>query len=277
MSGLSSMPVVAVAAVAFIAMVLGTVIGQGLRRWRQTRRPADDQESEQSVAQEGNLHGAVLGTLGLLLAFSFGMVIERYESRRALAIEEADAIEMAYLRAQILDEPHRSRLSNLLLDYTANRIELSAINGRSGPVLDKNDRLLTEIWAGVRNARKSAMENGVSTPLLAAFNDVIDLDSDRKIAWELRLPEDVLRLLLTYLVITALVIGYQIDGRRGRRAALVLFVLIATSIAFISDINRPQIGSEPESQEPLIMLLKSLKSQPPPAFDQFEGRVEKHP
>jgi hypothetical protein len=251
-------------------MVAGAAIGQVLRIWRAKRTAHDGDESGQSVAQEGNLHGAVLGTLGLLLAFSFGMVLERYEDRRALAIQEADAIEMAYLRAQILDEPHRSRLSNLLLEYTANRIDLSSVNGEGGAFLEKNDRLLTEIWAGVRAARESALADGMTTTLLIAFNDVIDLDSDRKIAWELRLPVDVLTLLLAYLVITTAVIGYQIDGPRGRRAALALFMLIALSIAFIADINRPQSGSEPESQEPLIMLLASLRAQPPPVFDQFE-------
>ena len=49
-----------------------------------------------------------------------------------------------------------------------------------------------------------------------------------------------------------------------------LFLLIALSIGVITDINRPMSGRSRESQEPMLMLLRSLKSQPPEVFDQFD-------
>jgi hypothetical protein len=54
------------------------------------------------------------------------------------------------------------------------------------------------------------------------FNEVIDLDTERKIGWELRVPIEVIFLLLVYLAVTAAVVGHQVDGPRGRRAALLL-------------------------------------------------------
>ena len=74
--------------------------------------------------QESYLVGSMLGLLALLLAFSFSMALDRYEERRHLVIQEANAIGTAYLRTQLLDEPHRARLSGLLVDYTDNRIAL---------------------------------------------------------------------------------------------------------------------------------------------------------
>ncbi len=57
---------------------------------------------------------------------------------------------------QLLDEPHRARLSKLLIDYTDNRIKLGTASGDQKADLASNDRLLTEIWAAVMAARDSA-------------------------------------------------------------------------------------------------------------------------
>jgi hypothetical protein len=255
---------------AFGAMVAGAVAGRALRRWQSGHTQEKSDESEESVEQGGYLLGAMLGTLGLLLAFSFGMVLDRYETRRELAVKEANAIGTAYLRAQMLDEPYRTQLSRLLLDYTVNRIGLASVGGNGTGSIAVNDRLLTELWTTVRSARESALTHGMTTTLLITYNDVIDLDAERKIAWQLRLPLEMLVLLISYLVITAGVVGYQTDGPRGKRAALIMFALLALLLSFVADINRPMSGREAESQKPLEALLRSLQAQPPPVFGGME-------
>jgi len=258
----------------FLAMLLAAWGGHSLRNWQHKRSQAESPESDDSIAQEGYLLSSALGLLGLLMAFTFGMVLSRYEIRRELVIDEANAIGTAYLRAQFLDEPHRSRLSHLLVDYTANRIQLASAGADSNTYLEKNDALLTEIWAAVRGSRESALAHGVTTALLVTFNEVIDLDAKRKLAWQLRLPAEVLVLLLAYLIITAAVVGHQVDGPRGRRAALLLLVLIAISLTVIIDLNRPMTGHERESQKAMIALLQSLRTQPPQVFDRFVAPSE---
>jgi hypothetical protein len=261
-----SVPVTGAAVLAM--MLLGAGAGVALHRWQAKKGARQEKESDESIAQEGYLIAAVLGTLGLLLAFSFGMVLNRYETRRELVVQEANAIGTAYLRTQLLDEPYRNRLSRLLVDYAANRVDLaSAAEGAQNRYIEKNDRLLTAMWAQVKAARESALSHGVTTALLQTFNEVIDLDTERKVAWELRLPPEILALLISYIVVTSVVIGYQIDGPRGRRAAVVLFALLALSITFLTDINRPMSGQSRESQKPMLMLLQSLRSQPPAVFD----------
>lgn len=265
---LTDLSIVGTGLATLFVLLVAAGIGQLIKRVQGRRSSAGGAESEPSIAQEGYLLSSALGLLGLLLAFSFGMVINRYEARRELVTTEANAIGTAYLRAQLLDEPHRSRLSNLLVSYTDNRIKLAAAADQK-PYLAINDRLLTEIWAAVSAARESAQAHGISVPILGTYNEVIDLDTERKIAWQLRVPKEVLVLLLVFLAVTATVVGHQVDGPRGRRAALVLFLLLALSITVITDINRPMTGSSRESQEAMRMLLASLKAQPPQVFDQF--------
>jgi hypothetical protein len=69
----------------------------------------------------------------------------------------------------------------------------------------------------------------------------------------------------------AAVVGYQVDGPRGRRAATVFFIAVALSITVITDLNRPMAGHARESQKAMLMLLQSLRAQPPHVFDRFNA------
>jgi hypothetical protein len=268
---LPDVSIVAIGIGTLAEMLIAAGAGHLLRKAQERRSPKKVRESGQSVAQEGYLIGGMLGLLGLLLAFSFGMVLNRYEARRELVTSEANAIGTAYLRAQLLDEPHRSRLSRLLVAYTGNRIELANAGGDRRVLLARNDQLLTDVWAAIRASRESALAHGVTTALLISYNEVIDLDTERKVAWDLRVPVEVGVLLIVYLAVMAGVVGYQVDGPRGRRAATVFFIAIAVSITVITDLNRPMSGHARESQKAMLMLLQSLRAQPPRVFDRFDA------
>ena len=71
------------------------------------------------------LQAALLGVVGLILAFGLALAVDRYESRRAAIVTEANAIGTTYLRAQTLPEPSRSRSLALLPRYTDTAIRLS--------------------------------------------------------------------------------------------------------------------------------------------------------
>jgi hypothetical protein len=53
----------------------------------------------------GVLQAALLGVVGLLLAFGLSLAVSRYEDRRSNVVSEANAIGTTYLRAQTLSEP----------------------------------------------------------------------------------------------------------------------------------------------------------------------------
>lgn len=265
---LAGLSLLGVALAVLGSMLLTYVVGQLIRSWEIRR--AQRRENEVEHSQESYLVGSMLGLLALLLAFSFSMALDRYEERRQLVVQEANAIGTAYLRAQLLDEPHRTRLSRLLVRYTENRIVLAAASRESlAPLLAENDRLLTALWGGVVAARDNALARGISTPLQMTFNEVIDLDTERKVARQVRVPAPVLLLLYGFLLLTALVLGYVLEDRRGRIGAAALFILLALYVSIIADLSRPGSGSIRESQEPMLMLQASLKAQPPIVFDRF--------
>lgn len=250
----------------FVTMLLAAFTGHVAQLMMRRAAPGTQEDHN----QESYLVGSMLGILALLMAFSFSMALDRYEERRHLVIQEANAIGTSYLRAQLLDEPYRTRLSQLLVAYTDNRIALGTASRASlGRQLALNDKLLTDIWAAVVAARDSANSHGVTTGILITFNEVIDLDTERKVARQVRVPAPVLMLLYVFLILTAAVLGYVVEERRARLGVLVLFILLSLYGSIIADLNRPTSGNIKESQEAMLMLRQSLRSQPPAAFNKF--------
>jgi len=268
---LSSLSLTGLVLFVLVTMLLATFAGHAAHRW--ARRHAQGVDEDHN--QESYLVGSMLGLLALLLAFSFSMALGRYEERRHLVIQEANAIGTSYLRAQLLDEPHRGRLSQLLIAYTDNRIAIgTGDHGGHDRQLAINDKLLTDIWAAVIAARDSANAHGITTAVLMTFNEVIDLDTERKVAREVRVPAPVFLLLYGFLILTAAVLGYVLEERRARLGVFVLFVLLSSYVSIIADLNRPTSGNIQESQEPMLMLRQSLKAQPPEVFEKFRAPRE---
>ena len=62
----------------------------------------------------GAVEGAVYGLLGLLIAFTFSGAGLRFDHRRSLVVEEANAIGTAYLRIDLLPEDAQPALRGAL-------------------------------------------------------------------------------------------------------------------------------------------------------------------
>ena len=227
---------------------------------------------KKEINHEGYIVSAVLGLLALLTGFTFSLAVERFETRRELVLEEANALGTAYLRAQLLPAPHRARLSGLIVEYTNNAIVLAhAGPGRSAPLLAKDDEILTRLWASTAAAYDSIRTLPVTVPFVTAINAVIDMDGARRAARMAHVPTEVFAVLLIYLVGTAGVLGYVLTERRGRLAAGFLLVLLTLSQILIIDIDRPTMGGIREHQGPMENLRDSLARQPPAVFDRWRS------
>src|SRR4051812_1414504 len=87
-----------VAAVLGVVMIGATLVG--LLLGRRIGRSGDTFREPLGVVQ-----GALIGFMGLVLAFGLSLALGRYESRRADTVDEANAIGTTYLRAQTLPPP----------------------------------------------------------------------------------------------------------------------------------------------------------------------------
>ena len=99
-------------------MLGATGLGVLLGRWHRHR-------TETLREPFAVLQAALLGFVGLILAFGLALAVGRYEARRAAVVEDANAIGTTYLRAQLLREPVRTRSLERLVRYTDTSIRLS--------------------------------------------------------------------------------------------------------------------------------------------------------
>ena len=100
-------------------MILGAT-GLGVFLGHRVRHLSEDLKEPFGVLQ-----AALLGVVGLLLAFGLSLAVSRYEDRRSNVVTEANAVGTSYLRAQTLAEPVRSRSLDLLVSYTESAIRIS--------------------------------------------------------------------------------------------------------------------------------------------------------
>jgi len=258
---LTSLPVIGV--ILFAAMVGAAAIGIVLRSRSKPSQTQDD-------GQEGYIVSAVLGLLALLLGFTFSLAVDRFETRRALVLQEAQAIERTYDQAQLLAEPHRARMSDLVIRYVDNRIKLAkARPGEGADLLAANDALLTDMWAATTAAFETIKGLDFSSTYVDNVSEVIDLDAARKAARRARVPAEVFAVLIVYMVTAAAALGYVLRGLGGRAAGGFLMVLLTLSLVLIIDIDRPTMGGISESQEPMETMVARLKSTPRSAYDKW--------
>jgi len=91
--------VLGISAATFVVLIISALAGRSIRQLRINRSKVTDDPNDRSQGQEEYLLGGSLALLVLLLAFTFGLVLNRYEARRQLVTNEANAIGTAYLRA----------------------------------------------------------------------------------------------------------------------------------------------------------------------------------
>ena len=232
---------VAVATVLFVGMLVLGELGRSLGQRRLARDP------EAARAGSGVLDGAVFGLLGLLVAFTFSGAATRFDGRRALIVEEANAIGTAWLRLDLLPAAEQPPLRDLFRSYLDSRLDVY----RSVPDLEAVERALArgaalqaEVWAHAVAACRLPDGQRAIVVLLPALNDMFDIATTRLMATRIHQPAIIFVLLIGLGLICSLLAGYGTAGGKQRSwTHLVGFAsVIALTVYVILDLEYPRLG-----------------------------------
>lgn len=226
-------------------------------RLGQRRRCSSEHEAEAPV---GAIVAATLGLLAFMLAFTFSLAASRFDERRRIVLDEANAIGTTYLRAGMLSEPYRSEIRKLLRDYVEQRIR-GIREGDIEDVLKKSTEYHERIWTQAEMAIKEDR-----TPIAGLFvnslNEVIDLHASRiQAGLRSRIPL-VIWIALTFVTMVAMAaMGFQMGlaSRKRTLASLALVLTFSAVILLIADLDRPGEGLLEVSQQATIDLLESME------------------
>jgi hypothetical protein len=219
-------------------------------------------------SQSGTIEGAVIGVLALLLAFTLSMSITRYDTRRQLVLDEANAIGTTYLRAKMLPTPYPAPAADLLRQYVANRLEFynaGIDDARLQAANDQAAQLQSRLWS-IATAASAQDNRSISTGLFVqALNDTIDLQATRLAATRNIVPETVVLLLLAVAIAAAAIVGYNsgLSNRRHLFTGVMMIVLITLIVWILIDLDRPARGLILVSQQSMIDLQQALQRDVP--------------
>ncbi|CAB3655145.1 bestrophin-like domain [Achromobacter pestifer] len=237
------------------------IIELGFRLGRKQRRPADESHKTHITA----LQTALLGLLALLLGFTFAMSVTRFEARKNLVLEEANAIGNAYWRSQLIAQSAREQIPRLLLDYTKAALDLHEAEN-DAPRFDAANATTRRIERQIRTIAANSADNppAISTIMfIQAINEMAQVNEKRRVALENHVPEPVFYLLFIVSAgaVAFIAYGTGLHGRRRLVSTGLFAALISLVLTFIVDIDQPGSGVIQVSQESMERMQTTLEHE----------------
>jgi hypothetical protein len=195
----------------------------------------------------------------LIIGFSFSMAVSRYDQRKNLEEEEANAIGTEYVRADFLPATDAARVRDLLARYTNQRIRFYQERDldRLSQINTETTNLQNALWSAVSGPAK-AQPTPLAARVASGMNDVLNSQGYTQAAWWNRVPTGAWLLMGLVAITCNLLLGYS--ERRTAKTTLLIFPFVLTIAYFlIADIDSPRRGVIYVEPLNLIALLPSLK------------------
>ncbi|PLP99569.1 bestrophin-like domain [Cupriavidus pauculus] len=233
-----------------VATAIGALV---LRRFRPIRSEGRD---DFNIIQ-----GATLTLLALLIGFTLSMAVGRYDQRKNLEEEEANAIGTEYLRADLVEGADADKVKGLLVRYLDQRLLFYRTRDREklSEIATATARLEDEMWAIMR-AHARDKPNPITALVVAGMNDVINSQGYAEAAWLNRIPVAAWCLMLIIAFFSTLMQGYGARTETSKAFLLcILPVTVSLSLALIADIDSPRGGVIRVVPQNLMSLEASLR------------------
>jgi hypothetical protein len=224
-------------------------------------RSRRNQFSESLRSDYSMIVGATLTLLGLLIGFTFSMATTRYDLRKTLEEEEANAIGTESTRLDFLPAQDSARLHALLRQYTGLRIRFYTTRDQTDlqRIYAETTKIQSELWTTVAGAAK-VQASPLTALASSGMNDVLNSQGYTQAAWWNRIPIAAWILMLMIAALANVLLGY---GMLGKATVLSVILPLAVSISFflIADIDSPRGGVIRIQPQNLYALAESLKAQ----------------
>ena len=237
------------------ACVLGALAGRYVRT-----------HSEAYREPIGAVQGALLGLVGLILAFGLSLAVGRYQDRRTDVVTDANAIGTAYLRAQTIAEPGRSDSLALLRTYTDLAIKVTReVPGSSSlaATTAEQGRVQRDLWRLAGEAMNRNPQGSAPRLYVDSLNAMIDEQTVRLSGLNNRVPNAVLwlELLAAALALGILALYLSMLGR-GHVTVGAAAILVSILVVVTFDLDRPTRGMITVPATPLVATRASMELPP---------------
>jgi hypothetical protein len=232
---------IALSVALFGAFLVCMEIGRGVGRHRAA------QIGPSALKGFGTVEGALFALLGLLLAFTFSAAAARFDRRRDLIVAEANAIESAYMRVDILPAPFQQPLRRAFGQYMDARLEHDRALSLFGGTEEIETRVRSveaEIWKRSVAAVQASDHPGVLQVMLPAVNGMFEAASTRVVAQHTHIPILIVAMLTVLALVCSVLAGYGIAAgdRRSWTHIVAFAALLAGTLYITLDYEFPRFG-----------------------------------
>ena len=244
-------------AVLFVALLVLLVLAVGFGAYvlRRMLVLSDEEREDFNVVQ-----GATLTLLALLIGFSLSLAVNRYDARKNLEENEANAIGTEYARADLAGPVVGGQMKTALVRYT--HLRRAHFLSRDAGEIARNERetavLQSDLWrlaAGVANEKPTP----ISAVIVTGMNDVLNSQDYSEAALINRIPLGAWILMFLIAVFGCVVQGYGAKGNLRRGLLItILPMTVSLSLALIADIDSPRGGIIHVQPQNLTRLVKSF-------------------
>jgi hypothetical protein len=201
-------------------------------------------------APVGPVMAAVLGLLGFIMALTFSTANNRFLDRTYLVVEEANVIEIAYLRTDSLKENTSIQAKELIREYATVRLKGGQNTDSLSEVISRSEEIHKELW---RLANGEDLSEGESKKqFMISVIDIVSIHNKR-VGWAVyqRINSTIWLTLIIIASLTMLVMGYHagLAGTRNLIATSTVIITFAIVILIIVDLDRlkPQLFDVPQT------------------------------
>jgi hypothetical protein len=224
----------------FVGMVAFLELGRRLAR-RHEEKPDADKASLATVET------ALFALFGLLVAFTFSGAASRFQEKRMLVVQEANAIEAAYRTTDLVAPESQAALRQQFRDYVNARLEvyrrLPDMVAARAPIA-RAEQLQDGIWtAAIAATRVTHADPSGARMLIPAVEDMVRVNRTRMISLQNHPPEVVYLLLFFLGLLCSLLAGFRMGARHRSWLHMLSFPLLTAAVVYVTiDIEYPRVG-----------------------------------
>lgn len=227
-----------------------------------------DAEKEPPVS---GISTSVLGLLAFILVFTFNTVSERFDVKKALVREDANAIRTAWLRSKFLPEPDRLKSQKLIQEYLYIRTHLPSPYEsyrqkkiKTEKAIKQSTIIFSQLYdIAVLNGKKD-MDSEIGSLYIQSLNEMINIQNKRvAIGWQARIPNTFWVVLYILMILSMLSVGYRtaIADSSKSWSTIILTLSFSLVITLIAILDRPQNKYIQVSQQPLLDLQEFINTE----------------
>ncbi len=211
----------------------------------------------------GTITAGMLGLLAFTLSLTINIAQNRFEARRMLVLQEANAAQTAWLRSKLIGGERGPPITAMIEELAKVQLAYVSTNRFADEtgLIARNTAIEAQIWLAMEVLSYEQPTNATSG-LALALTEMFSAARSERFAFASEVPSNMTWMLMAGSVLAIGALGYHLSAASSRHMVLtsLLLVMWGGGIVLIADLNRPRVGTIRVDPAPLRWTIESFST-----------------